>query len=1272
GVAGVIKMVLAMQHGVLPQTLHVDEPSSRVDWTSGAVEVLAEERAWPETGRARRAGVSAFGVSGTNAHVVLERPLPEPVLSGSDADAEPSLVLSLVPWVVSGRTAAALRAQAGRLAEFVAGDEGLSAAGVGGSLVRSRSVFEHRAVVWGADRAELLRGLEAVAGGESAVGAVTGEVGEGGRTAFLFAGQGSQRLGMGRELYDEYPVFADAFDAVCAYLDTELPRPLREVVFGGEDAELLNRTEYAQPALFALEVALFRLVESWGVRPDVLAGHSIGEIAAAHVAGVWSLADACRLVAARGRLMQALPPGGAMVALQAREDEVLPLLNDRVGIAAVNGPQAVVISGAADAVEDMAAFFRAQGRKATSLRVSHAFHSPLMEPMLAGFRRVAESLAYEPPQFAVVSTVTGELAAADELTSPEYWVRHVREAVRFADAVRVLDGQEGVRRYLELGPDGTLTALAQSVLERANDDRDLADGRGPADVRDTADGREPAVLVAALRKDRPEARSVLAALAGVFVSGGGVDWSSLLPAVPWVELPTYAFRHQRFWPTVGGSETGTTSGGSGGSGGEVDARFWAAVEREDLESLAGELELGADVVGAVLPALSSWRRQSVERAALDGYRYRVDWAPLGGVPRAAVLAGRWLVAVPDGFADDPWALSVREALTVAGAEVEWWTCDPSAGRAELASRVDELGVSVAGVVSLLALSEEPPSEGGVPLAVSASVALVQALGDAGVTAPLWVLTRGAVAAGQPGGGVVEPVQGAVWGLGRVAALEAPGRWGGLVDLPAVLEGAVGNALAGVLGGLGEEDQVAVRASGVFGRRLGRVTGISGEEVGGWRARGTVLITGGTGALGARVARWVVAEGAEHVVLVSRRGLEAPGVGELRDELTGSGARVSVVACDVAVRAAVEELLAEYPVDAVVHAAGAVVNLPLDQVSLGDLGAVWSGKVAGAVNLDAALGDRALDAFVVFSSIAGVWGSGGQTGYAAANAFLDGLVEARRARGLAATSVAWGPWADGGMAADAEAVEALRRRGLLALEPGRAVRALGRVVPGADALTVVADVDWSRFAPAYTSVRPSVLLSTLPEARTALATVPVEEAEDAREAVLRQELDGRSADERRQVLVDLVRRRAAEVLGHGDTGAVGSAHAFRDLGVDSLTAVELRNRLAAETGLKLPSTLVFDYPTPRHLAAFLDDELFGATAADTESALVTELDRLAATISRLSPENGSRTLAKARLRSMLAELGDQTEGDPKAAVSQQLEAASDDEIFDFINRELGRS
>ncbi|WP_344365743.1 type I polyketide synthase, partial [Streptomyces gobitricini] len=531
GVGGIIKMVMALRHEKLPRTLHAEEATPFVDWDSGAVELLTRARPWPAGGdRIRRAGVSSFGVSGTNAHVIVEEaPSEERATSGASADG------GVVPWLVSARSAEALRAQAERLVEYV--ESGADVRDVAFSLATTRAALEHRAVVVGAGRDELVAGLRALAKGVPSGAVAADTVGESGdRVAFLFTGQGSQRLGMGRELYGAFPVFAAAFDAVLA----ELEPGLREVVWGG-DAEALNRTEVTQPALFAVEVALFRLWESWGVRPDVIAGHSIGEIAAAHVAGVLSLADAAKLVSARGRLMQALPAGGAMVALQTSEEEVLPHLTDTVGIAAVNGPQAVVVSGNEPEVLTIKAHFEDQGRKTTRLKVSHAFHSPLMEPMLTEFAETVGGLAFQEPAVPFVSTLTGTEVSA-ELTDPAYWVRHVREPVRFADAVRVLYGQ-GVSTFVEVGPDAVLIAMARQSLD-------------DTDVR----------CVPSLRRDRPEAVDAVTALARLHNRGVAVDWHRFhtgtgARAVP---LPTYAFQRRTYWivaPEAGGS--GAAAPGTG-------------------------------------------------------------------------------------------------------------------------------------------------------------------------------------------------------------------------------------------------------------------------------------------------------------------------------------------------------------------------------------------------------------------------------------------------------------------------------------------------------------------------------------------------------------------------------------------------------------------------------------------------------------------------------------------------------------------------------------
>ncbi|MEV5350617.1 SDR family NAD(P)-dependent oxidoreductase, partial [Streptomyces achromogenes] len=535
GAAGLIKTVLAMRHGQVPATLHVDAPTPHVDWSSGAVELVTAQRPWPETGRARRAGVSSFGVSGTNAHVILEHPEPatesEPESpSGPEASGPPAG--TPLPFALSARGEAALRARAADLLPLADEADLLDLAH---SLATTRAALPDRAVLVAADRAELRAALHDLASGTTPPTARAD-----GELAFLFTGQGSQRPGMGRELAAAHPVFADALDDICAHFDLQLARPLKEILFaapGTPEAALLHRTEYAQPALFALEVALYRLLESWGLAPDQLAGHSVGEIAAAHVAGVLTLQDATILVAARGRLMQALPEGGAMLAVRAAEDQVTPLLTARTGIAAVNGPGAVVVSGDAADVELIAAELAARGHDSKRLRVGHAFHSPLMEPMLAEFRRIAHVLDYAEPRLPIVSTVTGGPVTA-ELRDPEYWVEHVRAKVRFHDAVRSL-ADAGTRTFLEVGPDAVLSAL----------------GPDCTDVPGTA-------FLPVLRRERPEPGEALTALAAAHARGVPVDWRRHFTGLGGrrIDLPGYPFQRRRFWLE---QRTGTDATGLG-------------------------------------------------------------------------------------------------------------------------------------------------------------------------------------------------------------------------------------------------------------------------------------------------------------------------------------------------------------------------------------------------------------------------------------------------------------------------------------------------------------------------------------------------------------------------------------------------------------------------------------------------------------------------------------------------------------------------------------
>ncbi|MFI2664545.1 SDR family NAD(P)-dependent oxidoreductase, partial [Micromonospora carbonacea] len=824
----------------------------------------------------------------------------------------------------------------------------------------------------------------------------------------------------------------------------------------------------------------------------------------------------------------------------------------------------------------------------------------------------------------------------------------------FGDAVTTLHGL-GVTSFVEVGPDATLTALAADT---------------PAE--------RPVHLITALRRDQPDTTALVTALARLHVTGTPVDWAAWFTHTGGrprtVDLPTYAFQHQRYWlRDAPPAAAVTTTGGSA-----TDERFWAAVEREDLTGLGAELA-AEQSLGDLLPKLARWRRAGQQQSTVDSWRYRVEWQALPETPGR--LTGTWLVLVPYDGVGAPVLAAMTDGIAAAGAQVRTLTLDgPADDRELVAKSLRDVG-EVAGVVSLLSLAG---------VGVGEALGAVQALAAADLGGRVWWLTRGAASVGASDGRV-DPAAAAVWGLGRVAALEEPRRWGGLVDLPEVVDARVVRRVCQVLAA-GVEDQVAVRSSGVFVRRLARAGGDPVRRE--FRLSGTVLVTGGTGALGSRVAGWAVGAGAEHVVLVSRRGERAAGAGELAERLRGAGARVTVAACDVADRSALGVLLdgladAGDPVRAVVHAAGAAHSTPLGELTADELTHVLRGKVDGAAHLDALLPE--LDAFVVFSSIAGVWGSAGQAGYAAANAYLDGLVARRRARGATGTAVAWGPWAGAGMA-HGEQQEQLGRRGLPAMDPELAVTALQAALDRDDTSVVVADVVWDRFAASFTALRPSPLLGGIPEAGAAGRPETPPPSDSGAPQRLRDRLAAAGDTERDRILLDLVRGTAATVLGHRSPAAIRATRGFLDLGFDSLTAVELRNRLTAETGLALPSTLVFDHPTPAALAEHLRAELVPHGAATPVVAEIERLDELLRTVPGERRDDAEITR---RLEDLLARWrGDTTPSSPTPAsptpaspasvspvpasptpteaVSDDLSTATEDDIFAIIQREFGKS
>ncbi|MGO4649823.1 SDR family NAD(P)-dependent oxidoreductase, partial [Nocardia sp. 2YAB30] len=1372
---------------------------------------LTEAEPWPAGERVRRAGVSSFGVSGTNAHVVLEEAPADPATTESEGESEQAAAVKpiasdVVPLLISAKSEAALRAQADRLRQRLIGDLDADVWDVAHSVATSRALLDWRGAVVGRDRGELLAGLAAVAAGSP--GTIERNA-ESGKTAFLFTGQGAQRVGMGAQLYAAFPVFAAALDAVCAEFDRlrdgAHPSPdhhpsrssapsLKEVMFTDPEG-VLGRTEWTQPALFAFEVALFRLVESFGMAPDVVIGHSIGELAAAHVAGVWSLPDACALVAARGRLMGALPEGGAMLAVaigEKRAADIAAEFGDRVSIAAVNGRSSTVLSGDADAIDEIERRLSGDGVKTNRLRVSHAFHSARMDPMLAEFRSVAAGIVYEQPRLPIVSNVSGE-PAGDAVCDPEYWVRQVRGCVRFAPGVNALVAA-GVRHFVEVGPDAVLAAMTRGCLAENPEVESVSS------------------VTAVARRSVDEVTQFVTSLAQAHVAGVPVDWRPLFAGrdVRRVPLPTYAFQRRRFWLPPSGGEaspaatdhpiltgvvglagtdewlfTGRLSlrthpwiadhmtygvvvvpsatliefllvaGGRIGCSAVEELTLQAPIlptDKDEVElqvlvqaadetgrrqfefyfrksaedewthnatgALAAEwqgdsallsrlqdepwppadaetidsswvpeqiargsgLEYGPAFIGVraawqrddavfseiVLDtdAAPEFARHNLHPALLDLVMHtvlaRTAWRDMDENPDAGRLLFRWGGArfhqpTPDevtslrviGIATGAETVSVATVdpdgnpvvsvdavvmrpydtkefrRTLAGDEADLyhvqWEPAAAASAGKSASAMAALaGTSITGidtgyesVADVVAAARVPdvvvwrapvlPDGGsGNPIAARATVqgtlsTLKSWLAEDRLSdVRLVVVTTGG--AGLPGE-VPDVAAAAVWGLVRSAQSEHPDRFV-LVDEDPV-RWLDGDRIADVL--RSGEPQAAVRGTEILVPRLMRDSASDATATPPSFGDGTVLITGGTGGLGALFARHLVAaHGVHRLVLASRRGPEAPGAAELVAELVQAGADAKAVACDVADRDALRTLVdaidSNGGLTAVVHTAGVLADGTVEAVTDEQVDRVWAPKVDAAWYLDELTRDRELSAFVLFSSIAAVFGTSGQGNYAAANSFLDALAQRRRAAGLPATSLAWGPWNQGsGMTTGlgSTAMARLGRLGLGQLENAEGVRLFDDAVARGDACLAPIRFDASALQREFDPAVPAVLRGYV--RRPARAAQPA--AESAAAGSLAARLAQVPETRRAEVVLDVVLAQAAAVLGHDAIADIRPDQRFDEIGFDSLGGVEFRNRLAKATGVQLPSTLVFDYPTAAAVAKLVQSKVEPQTVGE---------------------------------------------------------------------------
>ncbi|HET8642613.1 MAG TPA: SDR family NAD(P)-dependent oxidoreductase [Pseudonocardiaceae bacterium] len=1464
GIAGVIKMVMAMLHRTLPVSIHVKEPSPHVDWSSGTMKLLTEARPW-EQDRPRRAGVSSFGISGTNAHVIIEE-APEPAESDpADAAAKPAERPTGGPlaWPVSGRSASALRRQAQRLREFVTTQPAPDAVDVAYSLA-ARSQLEHRAIFIGDDAAQLVANLTAYLGGgaeAAGAGCVDGIASDKPKAAYLFTGQGGQRLGMGRDLYARYPVFAAALDDVCAAIDEHLDRPLREVMWaepGTPDAELINETRYTQPALFAFEVAAYRLVESFGMAPAFVAGHSVGEFAAAHVTGIWSLADAARLIATRASLMQSLHVPGAMVAIEASAEEVASTLVNRehaVGIAAVNGPTSVVVSGAEADCLEIGEHWRELGRRTRRLSVSHAFHSPLMEPMLELFAVELKGVEFGRPRIPYVTNLAG---APVDWTSADYWLEQIRRPVQFLAAIGELE-KRGANTFIEIGPDAVLAGMAAECVTGN------------------------AAVIPLYRRKLPELEALVGGLARACAAGLTVGWAALVPGGSRLDLPVYAWDRKRYWLTepAGGTDVsaaglrgldhpllraavdvaedgalvvtgrlsiadagwiadhamagsavlpgaafidlvlaagglvdceavdelifeaplvvpatgavavqividgaglaGSAGGGTGPRRVRVFSRPAGGEQADWIRNASGAVSAGAEAapdcewaatwppegatavpVDGVYETLAEighgygpafqgvravWRRDGelfaevaapsevdvagfgVHPAMLDASLHPLLIAEPAGELRmpfvfqdvrlhaanAARLRVRLVPVADDGLTLQAADGAGRPVLSVGSLRVRTVAAGSfdSASRSGVAphgldwvpvpategggGRWVAVGEPVPGLDHCADLAELADAEvpGFVAFRCPAGTGAVPAdlreiTGRVLETVQRWlaedrfagsrlvVLTSGAAGPGA-GADVAGVVAGAVWGLVRSAQTEHPDRFA-LVDTESDPDW---NAVAAAI--TAGEPQLAVRDGALLAARVAKRPAPEPAQETAEPARpfgsGTVLVTGGTGGLGALVANRLVRQhGVRDLLLVSRRGPKAPGAAELAAALEELGARVAVVACDASDRdslaAAIAAVPEDRPLTGVVHTAGVLDDAIVESLDAQRLDRVFGPKVDAAWHLHELTAERELSAFVLFSSLAGVLGNAGQANYAAGNTFLDALAAHRRSRGLPAVSIAWGLWdnaeSDMSNALSAADLARLARSGVGALSVKHGLQLFDDSLSSPEPLVVAVKWDAAGLrARAENDTLPSIARGLVRAPRRTAGGPADQDGGAAGAGNLAQRLAGLNATDGRRMLVRLVRAHVAAVLAHDNVDQVEETRPFSELGFDSLTSVELRNRLNVETGLRMPATLVFDYPTVAALADHLF-KTFAPVAPSPADQLRAALDAAVSTLAATAPAeiDALRTKLITVLETGLTRLGtDESGGDGEQDAAEQIDSASDEEIFALIDKEL---
>ena len=1199
GIAGLMKLALALQNGTIPPHLHLHTPNPHIDWATSPVQVPTTITPWlrPVDGGERIGGVSSFGFSGTNAHIILAEAPQGDKETGRQGDKEAgrqddkmtgreSAARFFHLFTLSAKQESVLPAYAQRYLDFLAHHPELDLGDLCYTSHVGRSHYGHRLSFVAPSVAALQEQLAAYLATDNPVGHSHGTVppmAAAPKIAFLFTGQGAQYVDMGRELYATQPTFRATLDRCDELLGAKLGEPLLAVLYpkGTTDTEQIDDTTYTQLALFALEYALVTLWQSWGIQPDLLIGHSIGELVAACVAGVFSLEDGLKLVAARGRLMGALPQDGAMVSLTATEAQVqaaIAAYHHEVSIAAVNGPESVVISGKRETVLAIADQLAATGVKTRRLTVSHAFHSGLMEPMLDSFHLVAGSITYHAPKIQLVSNVSGKLAGA-EITTPDYWVRHVREAVRFADGITTL-AQQGIDICLEIGPKPVLLGMAGQILDKL-----------PG---------APPLLLPSLREGQDDWLPLLTSLGELYVRGVAIDWASLDQDAQRrkIALPTYPFQRQRYWVEPTAPVTASDAGQPG------FAQWLATHTIEQLTALVlqrGEFDAAAQpTVTKVLSTLAAEQHAQGLTAQVEALLYDVAWeaAPITLPVQPPTTPGRWLLlADTDGVGD---ALAAR--LTALGEQVEIVSVASSIATLDWAALINssEQLIPLRGVIHLWALTADTTNALTDLIErqqrdLASVLQIVQTLVSNSSTARLWIVTSGAqqLAATES----VAVAQTPFWGLGRVIALEHSALWGGLVDVdptaaPAVCAAALAAEIlqAAPTG----ESQVAYRRGTRHVARLVRYTCAKvAQPMVTIQADATYLITGGLGALGLLVAEWLSTQGASNLILLGRRGITNQTQQAAVDQLTAKGVKVAIAQVDVADEAAMRALFARLAADAVglkgvFHTAGVLDDGLLRNQQWVRFAPVLAPKVTGGWLLHQLTAAHDLDFMVFFSSATSLLGNPGQGNYAAANAFLDGLARYRQQQGFPTLSINWGGWAEVGMAARTGHGAAA---GDQLLSPAVGIAALAYLLArGQVGQLAVLPIDWRQ----VTEATPFYANFVTPVAST------------TSQATLVTELVALPPSRRLAQLQGHLQKVVGRVLGMRELPSPTTG--FADLGLDSLMALELRRQLERDLHRALPTTVAFEYPTVDKLATYLLDEVLALAEAQNAALSTPTLQR----------------------------------------------------------------